>query len=315
MPDLVAMIAGQSNGLQMCSVPVAGCSPVAGCYVFTDTTWRAMTSSDGAGMIELAKALRSSGRYDNVFVYDCSYSGSSIVLEAASPSSNCWQNPYHPIVDCLAQVAAGGRAPQLVVWIQGEAEVQWGGVNPSFDMASVYPIRLGQVRVFLMDQWGTTAAQCTWMITPVGYVSGFNTQPVLQAQQAYANSTPGVFLGPPREDLATLDGIHLAGPSCLTFGDRLAASFIDYLQGLEVMTDPQDKAAIASLQNATADIQAGITNLQAGITSLLASAASLQANVATLQQNVGSLQNRAATIEALTPGLIKWPQAWGTRWQ
>lgn len=313
MADSVIMIAGQSNGLQVCGLAVAGVGPAAGCYVFTGAYWRAMTSSDGAGMIELANDLRANG-YANVYVYDCSYGGASVVPEAASPPTNCWQYPNPPILDCLAQVAAGGKIPQFVIWVQGEAEVIYSAFYPSFDMVNTYQARLDQVRAFLLGRWGVTTAQCAWMITPVGKVSTFSSQPVVLSQQQYANSTPGVFFGPPRDDLATLDGIHLTGPSCRTFGDRLAPILLAYIQEQEAMTDPQDKAAIASLQSAVTGIQAGITSLQAGVTSLLASAADLKSNVATLQQNIGSLNHRTVTLESLAPSLTKWSQPWPQAW-
>ena len=55
-----------------------------------------------------------------------------------------------------------------------------------------------------------------------------------QAQEQYAANTPGVFLGPTREDLELLkEGevlVHLTGPSCLTLVDRIALSFADYLR-------------------------------------------------------------------------------------
>lgn len=306
MADLTLLVAGQSNGTQMCIVPVAGCNPISGCYVFTGSAWRAMTSSDGAGMIEIANTLRSHG-YDNVYVYDCCYGGSAIVPVAASPSTNCW-----PMADCTAQITAGGKLPHIVIWIQGEQETQYCRLNPSFDMVTAYTTYLDALRRFLLGQWGTTAAQCVWMVTPVGSVSYGDVAEVRQAQTMYANSTSGVILGPSRADLALLNEggvqVHLSGPSCLTFGDRIASVLVAYLQG-EIMTDPQDKAAIASLQTAVASLQSGISSLQAGVNSLLGSALALQNNVTRLQENTDSLNYRIGLIEPLN-GLSKWPQPW-----
>lgn len=276
MPDCILMIAGQSNGGQMRNLPVAGCNPVAGAYVW-DSTWRTMAASDGGGMIEIANDLRAGG-FDNVYVYGCCYGGSSIVPVAAVPSANCWQVGDLPISDCLAQVAAGGKTPQIVIWIQGEQEGWYAPQHPSFDMVGNYKAYLDALRQFLLLHWN--APGCQWMVTPVGNIGNGDTSSVRLSQELYAASTPGVFLGPPRADLATLDGTHMTGPSCITFGDRIAATIL--AQEFVVVTDPQDKAAIASLQ--TVLVQ--------------------------LLQSLGSLQNRMAALEALNPALPKWPQTW-----
>lgn len=317
MADSVTMIAGQSNGVQMCSVPVAGCNPISGTYVWQpNTAWRAMTSSDGAGMIEIANAQRARG-YDNVYAYNCSHGGSSVVPNATDPTHphNCWQSQASdsPLTDCLAQVSAGAKKPQVVIWVQGEQEALYSRLHPTFDMVTNYRTCLGQLHDFTLGQWGLSAAQCAWIVTPVGYVSYGDPQYACQAQQQYAASTAGVFLGPSREDLALLNEggvlVHLTGPSCLTFGDRIAQC----IREIE-MTDPQDKAAIASLQAAVSGLQGSIATLQIGVNSLLASAASLQSNVLKLQQNVGSLQHRTSALEADDPNLVKWPMTWPQQW-
>lgn len=312
MVDSVLMIAGQSNGSRLCTVPVAGCDPVSDCYVFgSSMAWRGMTSSDGAGMIEIAKAQRARG-YDNVYVYDCTAGGSSVVPEAAVPTINCWQvqSPGSPLSDCLAQVSAGGKKPQVVIWVQGEQDALYSRLHPTFDILTNYRTCLGQLHDYLLGQWGVTAAQCSWIVTPVGYVSYGDPQYVRQAQEQYATSTLGVFYGPSREDLALLNEsgvqVHLTGPSCLTFGDRLAQT----LQELD-MTDPQDKAAIASLQATVAALQSSIAGLQTDIDSLLTSAATAQNSTGKLQRNVGDIQSEVEALEQLhPPHLFDWPQAW-----
>jgi hypothetical protein len=102
------MIAGQSNGAQMCIVPVAGCEPIAGAYVWQPNTgWRAMTSSDGAGMVEMARMIKAQTGND-VYVYNCCYGGSSVVPQATDPNQahNCWQiqQPDSPLTACMTQV-------------------------------------------------------------------------------------------------------------------------------------------------------------------------------------------------------------------
>lgn len=269
MADLTLMIAGQSNGTQMCVVPVAGCDPTSGTYVWQpNTTWRAMTSSDGAGIIELANTLRFSGGYDNVYIYDCSYGGSSIVPASAGPTTNCWQNqsPGGPLSDCLTQVSAGVKVPQVVIWMQGEQEALYSLNNPSFDMVTNYTTCLDQLRNFMLGRWGVTPAQCTWMVTPVGYVSYGNTQRVRQAQQDYSNSTPGVIPGPPRDDLALLNEggtlVHLTGPSCRTFAGRLAPGLLAYFQELKDMPDAATLDRLTALETASASLRSRVVTLE-----------------------------------------------------
>lgn len=283
--DCVLMIAGQSNGIQMCTVPVAGCAPVADTYVWQGA-WRAMTPADGAGMITIANTLRQNG-HDSVYVYNCCYGGSSVVPDAAITAENCWKVGAPPLTDCMAQVAAGGKVPQFVVWIQGEQEVDWGATHPALDMVRNYELYLGQLRLYLLGQWRVASAQCAWMVTPVGVWTGRDSYAVRLSQAQYCEATAGAFLGPSRADLALLDVVHLSGPSCRTFGDRIAAAILSYVPEDEVMTDPQDKAAIANLQMAVADLQSSI-NL------LLASGGSLQ-------QSIGAIQGRIGALEALHP--------------
>lgn len=289
MSDLVLMIAGQSNGLVMFDLPVAGCVPGEGTYIWQGV-WRPMTPNDGAGVISIANDLR--GSFDNVYVYNgCwRYGGSCIVPMAASPPTNHWQPGYLPLSNCEAQVAAsGGPVPQVVIWIQGEQEVSWGALFPSFDMTSLYKFYLDQLRVYLLGHWNVSAQQCVWMVTPVGNRNVYDPLPVRTAQQQYASSTDGVFLGPRRDDLALSDDVHLTGPSCQTFGQRVAASMLAYMEQ-QIMTDPQDKAAIAKLQ-------ATLSNLQISVSALLEIAVSLQINVGGIQQTIGVMAGRINTLE------------------
>lgn len=231
MSDLVLMIAGQSNGSQMCTVPVAGCDPIAGTYVWQpNTTWRAMTSSDGAGMVELARMLKASGGFDNIFVYNCCYGGSSVVPNATDPAhpENCWQNqnPGGPLADCKAQVSVGAKVPQFVIWMQGEQESLYSSTNPSFDMVTNYKLCLDQLRNYLLGQWGVTSSQCIWMVTPVGKINYGTTKYVLQSQQLYFNATSGVIPGPARYDSPLVDGVHMTGPGCRLIGDRIARALL-----------------------------------------------------------------------------------------
>jgi hypothetical protein len=283
--DIVLMIAGQSNGIQMSTVPVAGCNPVAGAFVWANG-WRAMTAADGAGMITIANDLRQSG-YGSVYVYSCCYGGSSVVPDAAVPVANCWKVGEGPLTDCLAQVAAGGKTPQFVIWVQGEQEVDWGRTHPAFDMVSAYQLYLGQLRLYMLAQWGVSAAQCPWMVTPVGLFGSGDPLPVRLSQAQYCDANAGAFLGPPRDDLALLyEGgalVHLTGPSCRTFGGRIAAALLSYIPEVEVMTDPQDKAAIASMA--------------VGIGSLLEVCMALQRDIAAVRQSIGSIEGRLATLE------------------
>jgi len=301
MPECTLAILGQSNGTQMCVVPVAGCDPVPGTYVKAPGGWRAMTSSDGAGMIEIANALRATG-YDSVCVYNCTSGGSSIVPQAASPALNCWHNASagSPLTDCLAQVAAGGKKPQVVIWTQGEQEALYSQINPGFDMATAYKLCLGQLRDHLLNQWGTTADECLWMVTPVGYTSYGNQTYVRQAQTQYATSTYGVLLGPSREDLPLLNEggtlVHLTGPACRTFAARIVPMLLEVL----AVTDPQDKAAIAALLVAVAALQAAQATRDA----------ELAANLAQIQTAINNLCAGLGALESLSPSAVNWPIEW-----
>jgi len=298
MSECVLMVAGQSNGTQMCSVPVAGCNPVAGSYVWQpNSVWRAMTSSDGAGMIDLAAGVLASG-FSSVYVYNCTYGGSSVVPQAAFPSYNCWHNPNPggPRYDCEVQVSAGGKSPQAVIWVQGEQEVVYSGINPAFDIAAHYKADLDSLRNHLNGLWG----QCPWLVTPVGRVSTFSTQAVLQAQIDYATSAPGVFLGPSRSDLEVLDQggmfVHLTGPACRIFAGRILPLLLEVL----VMTDPQDKAAIAALLVAVAALQAAQATRDA----------ELAANLAQIQTAINNLCAGLGALESLSPSAVNWPIEW-----
>ena len=64
-----------------------------------------------------------------------------------------------------------------------------------------------------------------------------------------------------------------------------------------LMTDPQDKAAIAALQAAVKDLQTKFESLQAGINSLLAVSGTIHSEVAALEQ-------------LHPPHLFNWPHHW-----
>lgn len=303
MPSgITLMIAGQSNGVQMCTVPVARCNPVSRTYVWQPSlpSWRALTTSDGAGVIELANDLRGNG-YDNVYFYDCCYGGSAIIPQLANPSSNCW-SPGHPLSDCEAQVAAGGTVPQYVIWIQGEADCGSG-------LGSQYKVYLDQLRLTLLARWGVNNEQCAWMVTPVSSVLDPSLD-IRHAQEEYAGSTPGVFLGPIRDDLALVDGVHLTGPSCITFGDRIAVSLLAYIQEVESMIDAQTAAAIANLQASVTNLQNGIASLQMDVASVGGGIVSLESKIARLQQSINRQQNYIAAIQFANLNLINWPTKW-----
>jgi len=191
-----------------------------------------MTSSDGAGMIELANMLKVQSGYD-VYIYNASYGGSSVVPQATNPATpdNCWQiqAPDSPLSGCMTQVAVGGKIPQFVIWVQGEAEAQYSGNNPGFDMVTNYKLCLEQLRQYQLTQWGVTYNQCTWMITPVGKINYGNTKYVLQSQQLYYNGTPGVRPGSARYNLNTVDGVHIDGPGCRVLGDLYARDILNQL--------------------------------------------------------------------------------------
>ena len=120
-------------------------------------------------------------------------------------------------------MAACGKVPQFDIWIHGEQDALYAGMNPSFDMNTAYKTRLDQLRNYSLGQWGVTAAECTWIITPVGKINYGDTRYVIQSQLAYANAGYlGVKPGPARYNLTTYDGVHLDGTSCRTFGDMLA---------------------------------------------------------------------------------------------
>lgn len=293
MTNLTVMLAGQSNVSRFCGEPVAGVNPVSGTYFFQNF-WRPITSSDGAGMIRLANSLRASG-YSNVSIYECGPGGTALIPQAMTNPAVSWgETGGGPVTDCLAQVAAGVTIPQFVVWIQGESDVVWAATNPSFDMVGQYKKYLDQLRLYLLGRWGVTYLQCPWLVTPVGNVYAYNTQSVLQSQQTY--SAPGVALGPPRGDLGTVDGVHLTGPACVTFADRLTPAILAFIQELAVMTDPQDKAAIVELQDAVTGIQtgiAGIASQQSSLAALVAaSSAASAAAVADLTLQVAILGNQ-----------------------
>jgi hypothetical protein len=263
-----------------------------------------MTSSDGAGMIDLAKHLRSVG-YDNVYVYNCTSGGSTVLPPACDPAHphNHWHSfaPDSPLTDALTQVSAGGKAPQMVIWMEGEQAALYSALNPSYDMVANYATCLSQLRDYLTGQWG----ECPWMVTPVGYVSYGNTQYVRRSQEQYASNTPGVFLGPSREDLELLNEggvlVHLTGPSCQTLAGRIVNSIAANL-GLD-MQDQLTRDQIAELQAAMASIGTALGTIESGINSL-------QTGVESIRKNLGKLRIRVEALEGFGPPLIEWPKEW-----
>lgn len=234
MTDLVVLLAGASNATMMAQQQVAGMTPAAGTYVWqTDTAWRSILSSDGAGIIELTNMLKTQTGRD-VYVMVEAYGGSSCTPEATDPNnpSNCWQSAASDSArsGCLTQVASGGKVPHFVVWIAGEQDAHYAALHPSFDMKAAYRTRLDQLRTFMLAQWGVGSAACSWIITPVGKINYGDTGSVLASQLSYANQgVPGVKPGPARYHLETYDSVHLDGTSCRTFGDMLAQQILNLL--------------------------------------------------------------------------------------
>lgn len=233
MTDLVLMVAGQSNGTQMCVVPVAGCEPIAGCNIWNpNTTWRPMTSDDGAGIVELARMLKTQTGRD-VYVYNCTYGGSTVVPAACDPNhpNNHWHSfaQDSPLSGAMVQVSAGGKLPEFIIWIEGEQAGAYAAINPSYDMVTNWKSYTDQLRNYMHGQWSIDSSQCTWMILPVGAPNYGNTKYVLQSQILYFNGTAGVIPGPGRYDLATIDSVHMNGPSCRTLGDRIAQALLNKL--------------------------------------------------------------------------------------
>ena len=177
--------------------------------------------------LSLGKALAAHDPSRNVAIIKITRGGTSLDInwDPAGGDNYMWQTFANKVPEALAALTAGGDTVNLrgMFWHQGESD----GGNPTYQSDLVEFINAVRSMVgrpdlpFAMGELERDGDTLT--------VKGRSYQQTVMANVADADPDTIVVSS---ADLPTFDGTHFTSPSYITFGERFAAAFQDFEQGL-----------------------------------------------------------------------------------
>jgi len=178
--------------------------------------------------VSLGKALAAQDPDRNIAIIKISRGGTSLANDWAPTggANYMWQTLTSKLPEALAALTAGGDTAEIrgMFWHQGESD----GSNPTYQsnlvefIAAVrtltgrpdLPFAIGELE---RDDFTPTVSGRTYQLTAMANLAATDPDTIVVSSA----------------DLLTYDGTHFTSPAYITFGERFAAAFHDYEQGLK----------------------------------------------------------------------------------